>query len=118
MKHFYYGDVPLEEIAPDARDTYRRWLVDAGTGAINFTVAEVEVKSGGNTLRHAHPFEHTMFILEGIGEVIESTGTSPIASWEVIYIEPNELHQIRNTGVKTLKFLSVEPVQKKEEKRT
>jgi len=116
MKHFYYAEIPLEDIVAPAVGARRRWLVDAGIGAPNFTVAEVEVKPGGSTLHHSHPYEHTIFILEGTGEVVESTGVSPLTPWEVLYIAPNELHQIRNTEGKMLRFLSVEPILKEEKK--
>jgi mannose-6-phosphate isomerase-like protein (cupin superfamily) len=112
MKHFYYGDVPLVDIGAGAQGAKRRWLVDQESGAA-VSMMFVEVKPGGNTLRHAHPYEHTMFFLEGTGEVVDETGVSPIGPLEVIYIEPNELHQIRNTGAKTLKFIAVEPAQRK-----
>ena len=116
MKHFYHAEAPLEEISSSAVGARRRWLVDADMGTPNFTVAEVEVNPGGNTLHHSHPYEHAMFVLEGTGEVVESTGTSPLMPWEVVYIAPNEIHQIRNTGGKTLKFLSIEPMKKEEKK--
>jgi quercetin dioxygenase-like cupin family protein len=112
MKHFYYTDAPLVEIGAEAQGAKRRWLVDQESGAA-VSMMLVEVKPGGNTLRHSHTYEHTMFFLEGTGEVVEDTGVSPISPWEVIYIKPNELHQIRNTGAKTLKFIAVEPAQKK-----
>jgi quercetin dioxygenase-like cupin family protein len=116
MKHFYHAEIPLEDIAAPAVGARRRWLVDAGTGAPNFSVAEVEVKPGGSTLHHSHPYEHAMFILEGTGEVVESTGTSPLTPLEVLYIAPYELHQIRNAGGKMLRFLSIEPMLKEEKK--
>jgi quercetin dioxygenase-like cupin family protein len=114
MKHFFHAEVPLEDIPSPAVGARRRWLVDAGTGAPNFTVVEVEVKPGGSTLNHSHSYEHAMFVLEGTGEVIESTGTSPLTPLEVLYIAPNEQHQIKNTGGKMFRFLSIEPVLKEE----
>jgi len=116
MRHFYHTEITLEDIAAPAVGAKRRWLIDATMGAPNFTLAEVEVKPGGSTDHHSHPYEHAMLILEGTGEVVESTGTSPITPWEVLYITPNEYHQIKNTGEKILRFLLVEPVQKEKNK--
>jgi quercetin dioxygenase-like cupin family protein len=79
-------------------------------------MAMVEVAPGGSTLRHSHPYEHAMYFKDGNGELLESNGTSPVSLWEVIYIEPDELHQIRNTGNSVLRFISVEPVSKEEKK--
>ncbi len=116
MKHFYYSEVQPEDIASPAVGARRRWLVDASMGAPNFTVAEVEVKPGGSTLHHSHTYEHAMFVLEGTGELVESTGARPITPWEVIYIAPGDLHQIRNNGGKMLRFLSIEPMLKGEKR--
>jgi quercetin dioxygenase-like cupin family protein len=112
MKHFFYTSVPLVDIGNDAPGAKRRWLVDAASGA-EVAVMFVEVAPGGSTLRHAHPYEHTMFFLEGVGELVEADGVRPISPYEVVHIKPEELHQIKNTGVKTLKFLAVEPAHKK-----
>ena len=117
MRRFYYTEVPLEDIAAPAVGAKRRWLLTKENGSPNFTVAFVEVAPGGSTLRHSHPYEHAMYFLEGVGELQESDGTSPISPWEFIYIASNELHQIRNTGQKSLKFLSVEPVINEEKKQ-
>ena len=116
MRRFYYTEIPLENIAAPAVGAKRRWLLTKEKGAPNFTVAFVEVASGGSTISHSHPYEHAMYFLEGVGELLESNGTSPISPWEFIYITPDELHQIRNTGKKPLKFLSVEPVLKEDKK--
>jgi quercetin dioxygenase-like cupin family protein len=82
----------------------------------NFTMRFIEVAPGGHTLNHTHPYEHEMFFLEGLGELIEKNGVSPINPWEVIYIAPNELHQIKNPGKKPLRFLCMTPIEKNEKK--
>jgi quercetin dioxygenase-like cupin family protein len=116
MRHFYYTEIPLENIDSPAVDAKRRWLVTKERGSPNFTMAIVEVAPGGSTLRHSHPYEHAMYFLDGVGELLESNGTSPLSPWEAVYIAPDEIHQIRNTGKTTLRFLSVEPVLKEEKK--
>jgi quercetin dioxygenase-like cupin family protein len=115
MDHFFYMSRPLGDIGPDAPGAKRRWLVNASSGA-EVSVMFVEVAPGGSTLRHAHPYEHTMFFLEGNGELVEVDGVRPINPYEVVHIAPDELHQIKNTGERILKFLAVE-LAKKEEKK-
>ena len=117
MKHFYYAEIPLEDIASPAVGAKRRWLVDAGTGAPNFTVAEVEVMPGGSTLHHSHPYEHAMFILEGTGEVDRVNGHEPyLPLGRCSTSLPTSCTRSRNTGGKMLRFLSIEPVMKEEKK--
>jgi quercetin dioxygenase-like cupin family protein len=105
MRHFYYAEIPLEDISAPAVGAKRRWLLTKEKGSPNFTVAFVEVAPGGSTLRHSHSYEHAMYFLEGVGELQELNGISPISPWEFIYIAPDELHQIKNTGNKSLKFI-------------
>ena len=112
MKHFYYENIPLVDIGTDAPGSKRRWLVGEELGA-SISMMFVEVMPRGNTLLHSHAYEHAMFFLEGAGEVHMDNGVSPVAPMEVLYIKPNELHMIRNTGNKPLKFIAVEPLQKK-----
>ena len=116
MRHFYYTEVPLENIDSPAVGAKRRWLVTKDKGSPNFTMAMVEVAPGGSTLRHSHTYEHAMYFINGNGELLESNGPSPVSPREVIYIEPDELHQIINTGSSVLRFTSVEPVSKEEKK--
>jgi len=116
MRHFYYTEIHPEDIRKPAVDAKRRWLVTKEKGSPNFTMAMVEVAPGGSTLRHSHHYEHAMYFIDGNGELLEANGTSPVSPFEVVYIEPNELHQIRNTGSRVLRFLSVEPIAKEEKK--
>jgi len=113
MKHFYYSDVPLVGIA--GAEAQRRWLTDPSEGA-EVSMMFVEVKPGSATLRHRHPYEHAMFFLEGIGEVEDETGVRPVAPWEVLQIKADELHQIRNMGKTTLRFLAIEAAAKGEKR--
>ena len=114
MKHFYYTEVPLVDIVgSDAAK--RRWLTDPAEGA-EVSMMFVELKPGAATLHHRHPYEHAMYFLEGMGKVIEESGASPVAPGEVLHIRVNELHQIRNTGGSTLRFLAIEAAAKGEKK--
>ncbi len=115
MKHFFYTSVPQADVAPGAPGAKRRWLVDASSGAA-VSMMFVEVAPGGSTLRHSHPYEHTVFILEGGGELVEANGVSPLSPWEVVHIAPDELHQIKNNGNRPLRFIAVEPADKGEKK--
>jgi quercetin dioxygenase-like cupin family protein len=116
MRHFYYTEIRSEDIDKPAVGAKRRWLITKEGGSPNFTMAMVEVAPGGSTLRHSHPYEHAIYFVDGAGELFEGNGTSPVSPWEVVYIGPDEVHQIINNGRKTLRFISVEPVLKEEKK--
>ena len=51
-----------------------RCLIGPDDGAPSFTMRQFEVAPGGNTPRHAHAYEHEVFVLEGEGIVLDSRG--------------------------------------------
>jgi quercetin dioxygenase-like cupin family protein len=86
-----------------------RWLVDEKQGAPNFAMREFEVAPGGYTPRHSHPYEHEVFVLEGTGVVYEGDQEHRLASGDVVFVVPGEVHQFKNTGDVPLKFLCMVP---------
>jgi quercetin dioxygenase-like cupin family protein len=86
-----------------------RWLVGESDGAPNFAMRQFDVQPGGYTPRHSHPYEHEVFVLEGTGVVFEGDVEHSLRAGDVIYVAPNEIHQFRNTGAATLKFLCLVP---------
>ncbi len=87
-----------------------QWLLDEpGCGTPNFAMRRFVVEPGGYTPRHRHPWEHEVYIVRGVGEAIHNGGVSCFAPDTAIFIEPNEEHQFRNTGVEPLEFLCLVP---------
>jgi len=107
--------VPLESVPsaavtmPGAQDCRVRWLVDENDGAPNFAMRQFEVAPGGFTPRHSHPYEHEVFVLEGEGEIFEGDAPRPLRPGTVVFVAPDEVHQFRNSGTSTLKFLCFVP---------
>ena len=86
-----------------------RVLVGPVDGAPNFAMREFQVQPGGFTPHHQHPYEHEVFVLEGQGVVLEGEQEHPLQAGDVIFVQPNELHQFRNTGSQPMKFLCLVP---------
>jgi quercetin dioxygenase-like cupin family protein len=94
---------------PGSQGCRVRWLVGEEDGAPNFAMRQFEVDPGGFTPRHSHPYEHEVFVLEGQGVVMEGEVTHELRAGDVVYVHPDEVHQFRNTGTETLKFLCMVP---------
>jgi len=94
---------------PGATGCSIRWLVGQDDGAPNFAMRQFEVAVGGCTPRHAHPYEHEVFVLEGRGVVLEGDQEHALQTGDVVYVRPGELHQFRNTGDGPFKFLCLVP---------
>jgi quercetin dioxygenase-like cupin family protein len=86
-----------------------RCLIGQEDGAPSFTMRHFDVAPGGNTPWHSHAYEHEVFVLEGQGVALSNSGERPIASGTAVFVAPNEMHQFRNTGAGSLKFLCLIP---------
>jgi quercetin dioxygenase-like cupin family protein len=75
-----------------------RVVIGKNDGANNFCMRIFEIAAGGNTPKHAHPWEHEMFIKAGVGEIFGNGKWNPIQPGKIIFMPPNEEHQVRNTG--------------------
>ncbi len=113
MKIFHYGDVEAVKAEEGASKLKVRWLITKEMGAENFAMRLFEMDPGGNSPLHDHPWEHEVFILQGEGILNSEEGENRFKEGDVIFISPDEKHQLKNTGEKTVKFLCLIPYTKK-----
>jgi len=92
-----------------ARGVAARVVIGKGDGAPNFCMRVFEIAPGGHTPRHAHGWEHEMFIHAGVGEVYGNGQWQPLAAGKVVFIPGNEEHQMRNTGKELLVVVCLIP---------
>jgi len=110
MKINHYEAISLAPVQMEgAFGCQVRWLLGPQQGTPNFAMRQFEVAPGGFTPRHSHPYEHEVFVLEGVGMVIDGDRELPLREGDVIYVVPHEVHQFRNTGTAPLKFLCLVP---------
>jgi quercetin dioxygenase-like cupin family protein len=109
MKVFPYKDVEPQDADSGAQKVKVRWLITKEMGAPNFAMRLFEVGKGGCSPFHNHPWEHEVFILEGEGEVMSEKGSTKFKQGDVVFVLPNEKHQFKNDGRKTLKFICLVP---------
>jgi quercetin dioxygenase-like cupin family protein len=81
-----------------AKGVAARVVIGKGDGAPHFCMRVFEIAPGGHTPKHAHAWEHEMFIHAGKGEVYGNGGWQPMAAGNAVFIPANEEHQLRNTG--------------------
>ncbi len=88
--------------------TIREVITDRD-GAPNFAMRVFEVEAGGHTPLHTHNYEHEVYILGGSGEIETAEGAKTLKEGDAIFVPANALHQFRNTGGETLKFICLIP---------
>lgn len=86
-----------------------RVVIGKAHGAGNFCMRVFELGAGGYTPRHAHAWEHEIFVHSGAGEVFGNQEWSSFTTGDVVLVPGNEEHQIRNTGSETLIFVCLVP---------
>ena len=93
MKHVHYDEVEREKVdVAGAEGVHVRWLIAPDDGAPNFYMRRYELAPHGRTPRHAHPWEHEVYILEGTGVVLGEGGERPFRAGDVVYVPPGEEH--------------------------
>ena len=109
MKVIPYKDIEAKEADEGASKLKVRWLITKETGAPNFAMRLFEMEPGGFSPLHSHPWEHEVFILEGEGLLAGGKEEKKLKAGDAVFVPPNEQHQFRNNGKKTLKFLCLVP---------
>lgn len=104
----------VEEVVvtePGAHDTTIRWLLNGSDGVPTFAMRYFVVKPGGSTPRHAHSWEHEIFVIKGTCTAFCEGETRQTGPDHAIYIEPNAIHSLANNGSEDLVFLCMIPIQ-------
>ena len=91
------------------RGVTKRVLIGPEQGAPNFVMRLFTLDAGGHSPRHTHAWEHEIYILSGRGTAVSAEGDTEIGAGDFIYVPPNDLHQVRNTGSEPLEFLCLVP---------
>lgn len=94
---------------PSASNAYMKALVGAQEGWEDYVMRVVEVKEGGYTPKHQHPWPHINFMLEGQGEILMDGEYQAVKAGSFAYVKADMLHQFRNTGTEPFKFICIVP---------
>lgn len=85
-------------------------MVGRNDGAPNFALRHFCVQPGGHTPRHQHNYEHEVYIVEGTATVECDGARHRVSAGDVLFVEPNRMHQFVNDGNGPLRFLCLVPV--------
>ncbi len=94
---------------PTVRGVTKRVLIGPKDGAQGIAMRYFEVQPGGNTAFERHPEIHEVLVLRGRGSVLMGEEWHEIVEGDVVYIGPNEQHQLRAAPDQPLGFLCVAP---------
>ncbi len=110
MKVVHYERIEALPVQMEgARGVRMRCLIGEADRAPSFTMRQFEIAPGGCTPKHAHGYEHEVYVLEGEGVVLEGEVERAIRPGTVVFVPPDQVHQFRNTGSVPLMFLCLVP---------
>ena len=110
MKIMSYASVTPTKFENDqAKGVSGRVVIGKADGADHFCMRMFEVAPGGYSAKHTHTWEHEIFIHSGEGEMYGNGKWNSVKSGTVLFVPPNEEHQIRNTGKDLLIYACLIP---------
>lgn len=87
-----------------------RMMVGQADGAPTFAMRHFTVQPGGHSPHHQHAYEHEVYVVEGTARVEQDGDFRDITAGDVLFVEPNKVHQFVNIGDTPFKFLCLVPV--------
>jgi quercetin dioxygenase-like cupin family protein len=105
-----YSDVQPTYFNNDvAKGVAGRVVIGKNDGARNFCMRVFEIGPEGNTPKHAHEWEHEIFVHSGEAEILNAGKWNKIKAGDVVLIPGNEEHQMRNPGKEKFTFVCLIP---------
>jgi quercetin dioxygenase-like cupin family protein len=94
------------------------WLIGKAEQAQNFALRYYELEGGGHSRKETHAHDHGILFLRGAGHVLIENDVHGVAEGDVVYIAPNEPHQIINTSDEVLGWLCIIPARRVKNDKT
>jgi len=92
---------------PTVKGVSKRVLIGPKEGAEGFAMRYFEIQPGGNSAFEPHPEIHQVFVVSGRGKGLLGTEYHDVSGGDVIYIGPNEQHELRAGPDEPLGFICV-----------
>jgi quercetin dioxygenase-like cupin family protein len=110
MKIIHYKEVEVKTYSGNApTGVAGRVVIGKDDGAKDLCMRVFELEPGAYTGKHAHEWEHEVFVHSGKGSILRDGKWTPFAAESAIFIPGGEEHQLRNDGNELLTFVCVIP---------
>jgi len=103
-------ELTFKEIkSSEARDARIAVMVSPKEGWEGHVMRVIEVEPNGYTPKHSHPWPHINYIIEGNGSLMIDGVENPVEAGSYAYVPQDLIHQFRNVGKTTFKFICIVP---------
>jgi len=105
--------IPIKPVEMEgAKEAYIQWLITPDDGAPRFAMRRFIIKKGGSIPKHAHWYEHEIYVLKGNGIVGIEDRTYEVSEGSVLFVPPEVPHWYKNIGEDDWEFLCIIPIRK------
>ena len=110
MKIIHYKEAEVKTYSGNAPEGVTgRVAIGKDDGAKNLCMRVFELEPGTYSGKHAHDWEHEVFVHSGKGSILREGKWVPFVTGSVIFIPGGEEHQLRNDETELLTFVCVIP---------
>lgn len=110
MKVAQYSSIPGQQFNSEVvKNVTGRVAIGKDDGAPNFCMRVFTIGPEGFSPRHAHEWEHEIFVHAGKGQIYRDGEWTDVSGGTVIFIPGNEEHQLRNSGDEDFTFVCLIP---------
>lgn len=101
--------IPNPVTHPDAKLAAMKVLVGPSEGWSDYVMRVVELEKDGHSPRHAHPWPHINYVIEGEGLIHIDGQDYPVKAGSYAFVENDKIHQYINKGPGMMKFICIVP---------
>jgi len=96
---------------PGFRGMTARFALTRDDGMPNYAMRIMEFSPGGHTSLHAHREEHEFYFVDGEPAIVDGAGNETrLACGDVVYVGPDEPHQLHNLGASPMRVVCTIPI--------
>ena len=84
-------------------------LISPAEGWDGYVMRVIELGEDGYTPKHTHDWPHINYIIEGEGTLHIEGKDNPVSAGSYAYVPTGSLHQFKNNGSGTFRFICIVP---------
>lgn len=94
---------------PGVKDSAMKMLIGEKEGWPDYVMRIIEVQEGGHTPKHAHPWPHINYMIEGRGALFHNGREHTVQAGSFAFVPADSEHQFRNIGEGVFRFICIVP---------
>ena len=95
--------------SPEVKNAAMKVLIGQDQGWADHVMRIIELEPDGYSPKHAHPWPHINFMIEGSGVLMIEGQDYPVKQGSYAYVPADANHQFKNTGSSAFRFICIVP---------